>query len=85
MKKISRDRIFASLTSKQITMIMSSVSITEQRQRHFNFTNPYLLVYQSLIILEGDKISYLKELEGKTAGGLRLAQQLLSEPYQMPK
>jgi len=69
MKNTSWDGIFASLTSDQVTMIMSSVTITDLRKRHYLFTKPYLLIYQAVIVRKGDKVSSLNDLTGKVVGG----------------
>lgn len=68
MKNISWDGIFASLESDQVKMIMSSVTITEKRKSRYDFSKPYLLIYQAVVVRKGDNISSLNDLNGKTVG-----------------
>lgn len=69
VKNVAWDGIFAALASRQVTMIASSVTITEARKRKFAFTKPYCLVHQAVVVRKGDSIKSLADLAGKTVGG----------------
>lgn len=62
------DGIISSLTSKQFDVIVSSMNITEERQKEVNFSDPYLMMGQVLIVAKGNPkgIQTLDDMKGKT-------------------
>lgn len=67
--EVAWDGIIPALTSKQIDVIWSSMSITEERKKTINFTNMYYDT-QTVIIgaKDGDKDITPEHLKGKTFG-----------------
>lgn len=64
------DGIFAALKAGNCDVIASSVSITEERQKEFDFSNGYYEIVQSLLVRKGDEATYkdLPDLRGRTVG-----------------
>lgn len=64
------DGIFAGLDSNQYDAIISSVTITKERQAKYDFTDPYTSIGQILIVPKTDKTSTkIADLKGKKVGG----------------
>jgi len=61
--------VIIALNSKKFDMILSSMSITEERAKSVNFTDPYLYGSQ-MIVVRGDnkEINSSKDLKGKIVG-----------------
>lgn len=64
------DAIFGSLTSGACDVIASSVSITEDRKKSFDFSEGYYDIVQSLLVRKADEAKYndLPALRGRTVG-----------------
>ena len=68
-KNTAWDGIFAGLASGRYDSISSSVSITEERQKKMDFSEPYFVVQQALIVQKDSKAAALADLKGKKVGG----------------
>lgn len=66
------DGIFAGVSTGKYDCIISSVTITEERQTAHNFTKPYIGNSQALVLLKG---SSLKARSPEELGGLGVAYQ----------
>ena len=67
-KNTAWDGIFAGLASGRYDSISSSVSITEERQKKMDFSDPYFVVQQALIVQKDSKAAGLADLKGKKVG-----------------
>ncbi len=67
-KNTAWDGIFAGLAAGKYDTISSSVSITEERQKKMDFSNPYFTVRQALIVNKDAKAATLADLKGKKVG-----------------
>jgi polar amino acid transport system substrate-binding protein len=68
-KNTAWDGIFAGLASGRYDSISSSVSITEERQKKMDFSEPYFIVQQALIVKKDSTVKDLADLKGKKVGG----------------
>ncbi|NLV74165.1 MAG: basic amino acid ABC transporter substrate-binding protein [Chloroflexi bacterium] len=69
IKNTAWDGIFAGLESGDYDAIISSVSITDERQAKYDFTEPYINAGQVVVVrVEDTAITSEKDLPGKTAG-----------------
>ncbi len=68
-KNTAWDGIFAGLAGGKYDAISSSVSITEERQKKMDFSEPYFTVQQALIVQKDSKVASLADLKGKKVGG----------------
>jgi polar amino acid transport system substrate-binding protein len=63
------DGIFAGLTTAEYDAVMSSVTITEERQKLYDFSLPYINAGQVLIVRsETEDVETLADLKGKSVG-----------------
>jgi ABC-type amino acid transport substrate-binding protein len=64
------DTIFTSLAAKKYDVVISSVTIKEDRKQTVDFTDPYFSSDQSLSVraADADSIGGVEDLEGKTVG-----------------
>jgi len=63
------DDIFTSLESKKVDVIISSVSITEERKHKYLFSQPYLNAGQVILTQRGNNtINVAKDLKNKKVG-----------------
>ena len=69
VRNIAWDGIFAALGSRQCDVIVSSVTITPERQQTMAFTIPYFENYQAVVVPKGAAISSMADLKGRTVGG----------------
>lgn len=69
-KNVAWDGIFGALKGGEADVIVSSVTITDERKAQFNFTNPYYTAGQSLLVRTGEEAQYpdLDSLKGKSIG-----------------
>lgn len=68
-KNTAWDGIFAGLDSGQYDAIISSVTITKERQAKYDFTEPYTSIGQILVVPKTDKTSkFIANLKGKKVG-----------------
>ena len=65
---VAWDGIFAGLNVGKYDAISSSVSITDERKKVMDFSEPYFRVRQALIVRKNSKVKDLKELVGKQVG-----------------
>ncbi|MBE7518527.1 MAG: ABC transporter substrate-binding protein [Thermoflexaceae bacterium] len=67
IQNTSFDAIIPSLTGKKIDLIMSAMSVTEERQKEINFV-PYFTAGSGILVKKGnpDKIASIADLCGKT-------------------
>lgn len=68
-KNTAWDGIFAGLAAGKYDAICSSVSITDERKKAMDFSEPYFTVRQALIVKKDDGATSLTELKGKKVGG----------------
>ena len=68
-KSTAWDGIFAGLDSNQYEAVISSVTITEDRKKQYDFSDPYINAGQVLIVRsDATDVSTLADMEGKIAG-----------------
>lgn len=68
IKNTAWDGIFAGLAAGQYDVISSSVSITEERKAHMDFSDPYFEVKQGVVVRKDSGIHAAADLKGKTVG-----------------
>lgn len=68
-KNTAWDGIFAGLASKKYDAVVSSVTITEDRKKAMDFSEPYFTVRQALIVAKTSTVKSLAELKGRKVGG----------------
>jgi polar amino acid transport system substrate-binding protein len=62
------DGIFPALIAHKFDMVISSVTITDERKKEMNFSDPYYKTDQSVITKDGSGLDSTDKLNGKTAG-----------------
>jgi len=67
-KAVAWDGIFAGLEADRYDAICSSVSITEERKKVMDFSEPYFKVRQALIVPSGSTAKSLDDLKGMKVG-----------------
>jgi len=67
-KNTAWDGIFAGLAAGKYDAISSSVSITEERKKAMDFSEPYFTVHQALIVKKDSSARSLADLKGKKVG-----------------
>ncbi|MFC4552029.1 MULTISPECIES: basic amino acid ABC transporter substrate-binding protein [Halorussus] len=60
------DTIIPSLNNGNFRIIMSAMTINDQRDQQVDFSRPYFIAYQTVAILKGSDIKSVEDLEGKT-------------------
>ncbi|HEY6730867.1 MAG TPA: basic amino acid ABC transporter substrate-binding protein [Solirubrobacterales bacterium] len=79
----SFETIFRDLAQGKFDAVISAATITEEREKAVDFSNPYYLSEQAVLVNEGSEIKSLEDLEGKTVAaqqgttGLELAKEEL--------
>jgi polar amino acid transport system substrate-binding protein len=68
LKNVAWDGIFAGLDAGQYDAVCSSVTITEDRKKAMDFTEPYYKVRQALVVPKTVDAKSLEEMKGKTLG-----------------
>jgi polar amino acid transport system substrate-binding protein len=68
-KNTAWDGIFAGLAAKKYDAVVSSVSITEERKKTMDFSEPYFTVRQALIVGKASTAKTLADLKGQKVGG----------------
>ena len=68
-KNTAWDGIFAGLDNKKYDAIVSFVSITEDRKKAMDFSEPYYTVRQALIVPKASTAKSLADLKGQKVGG----------------
>lgn len=67
-KQTSFDGIIASLNNGNFRIIMSAMTINEERAERVDFSDPYFTAYQTVVVLEGSDISAKEDLKGRNVG-----------------
>lgn len=67
-KNVGWDGIFAGVGAKRYDIIASSVTITEERKKFLDFSEPYFTVQQALIVPKDVEVKDISEMEGKRLG-----------------
>ena len=62
------DGIFPALIAHKFDIVMSSVTITDDRKKEMNFSTPYYKVDQTALVKADSGIDSIAKLNGKTAG-----------------
>lgn len=69
VQNIAWDGIFGGVATNKYDIVASSTTITPERQKQFDFSDPYYEVVQAVILPAGQKIEKLEDLKGKKVGG----------------
>ena len=64
----SFETIFRDVAQGKFDAVISAATITEEREKAVDFSNPYYLSEQAVLVKEGGSIESLEELDGKTVG-----------------
>lgn len=67
-KNTAWDGIFAGLEAGQYDIIASSVTITDERKKQYDFSDPYIQIGQILVVPKAEKATTLAGLKGKKVG-----------------
>jgi polar amino acid transport system substrate-binding protein len=62
------DSIIQALNAGKFDCVVSAMTITEERKKQVNFSDPYIDSDQSLAVKKGSPISSLEDLKGKVVG-----------------
>jgi ABC-type amino acid transport substrate-binding protein len=79
----SFETIFRDVAQGKFEAVVSAATITDEREKAVDFSNPYYLSEQAVLVKEGSDIKSLEDLEGKTVAaqqgttGLELAKEKL--------
>ncbi|MBQ7585691.1 MAG: basic amino acid ABC transporter substrate-binding protein [Desulfovibrionaceae bacterium] len=68
-RNVAWDGIFGGVATGQYDIVASSTTITPERQKQFDFSDPYFSIVQGVILPAGKSIKTLQELKGKKVGG----------------
>ncbi|MCR5813120.1 MAG: basic amino acid ABC transporter substrate-binding protein [Desulfovibrio sp.] len=68
-RNIAWDGIFGGVATGQYDIVASSTTITDERKKQFDFSDPYFEIVQAVILPAGKSIKSLKELQGLKVGG----------------
>ena len=68
-RNIAWDGIFGGVATGQYDIVASSTTITEERKKQFDFSDPYFEIVQAVIVPAGKKVTSLKDLKGLKVGG----------------
>ncbi len=66
IRQLGFDAAVQALQSNQVDAVMAGMSITEERQQTFDFSDPYFTSGVQLGVLESSDIESLDDLDGKT-------------------
>ena len=64
----SFDTIFVDLGQGKFDMVASAATITDEREKTVDFTNPYYISEQAILVQEGSDIDSVEKLSGQTVG-----------------
>lgn len=64
----SFETIFRDLAQGKFEMVASATTITPEREENVDFTDPYYLSEQAILVAEGSPVKSLADLDGKTVG-----------------
>jgi ABC-type amino acid transport substrate-binding protein len=79
----SFETIFRDVAQGKFDAVISAATITEEREKAVDFSNPYYLSEQAVLVEEGSDVKSIADLEGKTVAaqqgttGLELAKEEL--------
>lgn len=79
----SFETIFRDVQQGKFEAVISAATITEEREKAVDFSNPYYLSEQAVLVKEGSDVKSISDLEGKTVAaqqgttGLELAKEEL--------
>ena len=62
----SFETIFRDVAQGKFEAVVSAATITEEREKAVDFSNPYYLSEQAVLVKEGSDIKSLEDLDGKT-------------------
>jgi polar amino acid transport system substrate-binding protein len=86
----SFETIFRDVAQGKFEAVVSAATITDEREKAVDFSNPYYLSEQAVLVKEGSDIKSLEDLEGKAVGvqqgttGLELAKEELGSAEVRP-
>ena len=69
VRNIAWDGIFGGVATGQYDIVAAATTITEERQKQFDFSDPYYEVAQAVVLPAGKSIKTLADLKGKKVGG----------------
>ena len=69
VRNIAWDGIFGGVATGQYDIVASATTITPERQKQFDFSDPYYEVAQAVVLPAGKNIKNLEDLKGKKVGG----------------
>lgn len=69
VQNIAWDGIFGGVATGKYDVVASSTTITPERQKQFDFSDPYYEVVQAVVLPAGQSINSLADLKGKKVGG----------------
>jgi ABC-type amino acid transport substrate-binding protein len=81
----SFETIFRDVAQGKFEAVISAATITEEREKAVDFSNPYYLSEQAVLVKEDSDVKSISDLEGKTVAaqqgttGLELAKEELGE------
>jgi polar amino acid transport system substrate-binding protein len=64
----SFDTIFLDLSRGNFDVVASAATITDEREKTVDFTNPYYISEQAILVEEGSEIDSVEKLAGTTVG-----------------
>ena len=67
-EETSFDGIIPALNNANFRVIMSAMTINEERAESVDFSDPYFTAFQTVLILEDGNITQLDDLQGETVG-----------------
>lgn len=85
IRNIGWEPVFQQVASGEIDVGVSAITITDERKKKYDFTEPYYEVTQLMIVREESNVQYLKDLKNKkiavqqSTTGLQTAQLLQGE------
>lgn len=65
---MSMKEIEQKIKNKELDLAIAGISITDERQRQFDFTDPYYETYLQIMVNKGTLITERKEIKGKIIG-----------------
>ena len=69
VRNIAWDGIFGGVATGQYDIVAAATTITEERKKQFDFSDPYYGVAQAVVLPAGKSIKSLADLKGKKVGG----------------
>ena len=77
MSRMSHGMVFfGGVATNKYDIVASSTTITPERQKQFDFSDPYYEVVQAVILPAGQNIKNLADLKGQRKLAARLALQV---------